>query len=157
MLPARSRMAAVAAGLSLAVGGATAAGSMGPEAVRPSVVVELAVDANGETPSRVILSMPHGSPGSLEFVNSVTGSPVTIRFRVAARFEGFSMETDAAAEEYYTAGLYDAGMRLAGEGLRSMRACSEVGMTVRLGAHGQTVRHGCLEVRVLWPTELSGG
>ncbi|WP_324718031.1 hypothetical protein U7230_07140 [Carboxydochorda subterranea] len=111
--------------------------------------------SDGSARHRVVL--PCGASGEMDFVNSVTGSPVTIQFRVCGALYDFTVRTDAAAEEYYTAGLYELGRRLAGERARELSICSEVGVDVRLGTHRYQVRHGCLEVRSKWATRWFGG
>jgi len=45
--------------------------------------------------------------GTISFVNSVTGEPVTIRFTLNGQFQNFSVSTDETTEAYYSHGVYD--------------------------------------------------
>lgn len=89
--------------------------------------------------------------GQIDFVNSVTGHPVTIRFAVPWRFSGFSAETEPGTEEYYTMGLYRWNDRLAKERTRNIRYCSEVGVTLTLGKRIIRTKGGCISATLLWP------
>ena len=56
--------------------------------------------------------------GRVEFINSVTGRPVVISFKMPWRFSGFSVRTDPGTEEYYTAGGYSWNEQLSKERTR---------------------------------------
>lgn len=89
--------------------------------------------------------------GRIEFINSVTGRPVVICFKIPWRFSNFSVRTDPGTEEYYTAGEYSWNEQLAKEQTRMILYCSEVGITLALG---ETVFHeqgGCISASLLWP------
>jgi hypothetical protein len=89
--------------------------------------------------------------GHVDFVNSITGHPVAIRFSMPWRFSGFSAETDAGTEEYYTMGLYRWNDRLSSEQTRTIRYCSEVGVAITLGNHVVRTKGGCIDATLLWP------
>jgi hypothetical protein len=88
--------------------------------------------------------------GQIHFVNSVTGYPVTIRFRVGRRFQAFSFSTNETTEDYYTSGLYDLNRTVAKESTDSLRFCSIKGISLRIGFYSIFVKNGCLEVTLLW-------
>ncbi len=111
-------------------------------AARPAVVV------TEEAERRILLW--RGQSGELRFVNSVTDSPVAIRFRVGRRFEAFSVAADPQTESYYTAGVYSWNERAAGESREEIRLCSIGGIDLRLGSHELHIAGRCLEVRLLW-------
>jgi len=89
--------------------------------------------------------------GRIEFINSVTGRPVVISFKMPWRFSGFSVRTDPGTEEYYTAGGYSWSKQLAQERTRSLHYCSEVGITMTLGGKVVHARGGCIRAALLWP------
>lgn len=89
--------------------------------------------------------------GQVDFINSITGHPVVIRFAMPWRFSGFSAETDAGTEEYYTMGLYRWNDRLASEHTRAIHYCSEVGVTLALENHVIRTQGGCIDAALLWP------
>lgn len=121
----------------LIVGGAAAL-------LRPAVV-----RTDGGTRLLVLL---RGQSGHVRFVNSVTGRPVDIAFRIGTRFSGFEMRTDPGTEEYYTSGLYAVNDVAARESTESLRFCSIEGMHLTLGFHELDVKGGCLEVTLRWTT-----
>ena len=88
--------------------------------------------------------------GDIQFVNSVTGRPVSIGFRIGRRFRGFSVRTDETTEAYYTNGTYDMNMRVAKEDTDHLSFCSVKGITLRMGFYTFAVKDGCLEVTLLW-------
>jgi len=89
--------------------------------------------------------------GRVDFINSITGHPVVIRFAMPWRFSGFFAETDAGTEEYYTMGLYRWNDRLASERTRTIHYCSEVGVAITLGNHVVRTQGGCIDATLLWP------
>jgi len=89
--------------------------------------------------------------GQVEFINSITGHPVVLRFAMPWRFSGFFAETDAGTEEYYTMGLYRWNDRLASERTRTIHYCSEVGVAITLGNHVVRTQGGCIDATLLWP------
>ncbi len=89
-----------------------------------------------------------GQAGAIRFVNSVTGRPVEIDFRIGARFDRFAMRTDAATEEYYTAGLYPVNDVVSRDATAVLRFCSVAGIQLVLGFHHLDVKDGCLEVKL---------
>jgi hypothetical protein len=89
--------------------------------------------------------------GRIDFINSVTNLPVTIRFAMPWRFSGFSAETDPGTEDYYTAGLYRWNDAMAKERTRSIRYCSEVGVAITFGKKAIRTRGGCIKADLLWP------
>jgi hypothetical protein len=97
-----------------------------------------------------LLVLWRGQAGSIRFVNSVTGQPVAIDFRIGRLFQNFSVATDEATEAYYTHGLYPMGDALAAESERSLKFCSSTGIELRLGFYHVHLRDGCLEARLLW-------
>lgn len=105
--------------------------------------------ATTEDGSRLLVLL-RGQPGRIQFVNSVTGRPVAIRFRVGTRFDGFAMSTDPATEEYYTSGLYSMSDVVSKQSTNTLRFCSVKGIHLVLGFHELDVRNGCLEVKLLW-------
>lgn len=88
--------------------------------------------------------------GQIHFVNSVTGGPVTIRFRIGSRFQAFSFSTNETTEDYYTSGLYDLNRMVAKESTDRLRFCSVKGISLRIGFYSMFVKNGCLEVTLLW-------
>jgi hypothetical protein len=88
--------------------------------------------------------------GQIHFVNSVTGGPVTIRFRIGSRFQAFSFSTNETTEDYYTDGLYDLNRTVAKESTDRLRFCSVKGISLRIGFYTIFVKNGCLEVALLW-------
>jgi hypothetical protein len=89
--------------------------------------------------------------GRIIFTNSVTGRPVEISFQVLWYFSQFSVRTDAGTEEYYTGGVYRWGPGLAQESNKKLQYCSEVGITMILGARAFRAQGGCLTASLLWP------
>jgi hypothetical protein len=88
--------------------------------------------------------------GQIQFVNSVTGRPVTIGFHIGRRFQAFSVLTDETTEEYYTNGLYDMNATVAKESTDRLSFCSVKGISLRLGFYTFSVKDECLEVALLW-------
>lgn len=97
-----------------------------------------------------LLLLWRGQTGSIRFVNSVTGQPVEIDFRIGRLFQNFSVATDETTEAYYTHGVYPMGEALAAESERSLKFCSSTGIELRLGFYHVHLRDGCLEARLLW-------
>ncbi len=97
-----------------------------------------------------VLVLWRGQTGSVRFVNSVTGQPVAIGFRIGRLFQDFSVVTDATTEAYYTHGVYPMGDALAAESNRSLKFCSSTGIELRLGFYHVHLLNGCLEARLLW-------
>jgi hypothetical protein len=87
----------------------------------------------------------------VEFVNSVTGHPVSLSFRAPWRFSGFHAITDPGTEEYYTGGEYVWNSRLAGETRQRLQYCSEVGLSLTLGPKVFRAQGGCLGISLQWP------
>ena len=87
----------------------------------------------------------------VEFVNSVTGKPVLLEFRLPWAFQGFRAFTDPETEAYYTAGEYPWNQALARERRKTLAYCSEVGLALKLGSTWFRVEKGCLRLRLLWP------
>jgi hypothetical protein len=115
--------------------------------VRPAVV-------RTEDGARLLV-LWRGQSGRIAFVNSVTGRPVAIRFRIGNLFHGFEMRTDAVTEDYYTNGLYLVNDVVSGESTNALRFCSMKGIHLTLGSHELESSDGCLEVELLW-TACSG-
>ena len=88
--------------------------------------------------------------GGKPLINSVTGEPVVIRFRIGGLFRDFSVSTDPLTEAYYTSGTYSLSEAAATEATAALRFCSIGGMSLRLGFYDIEVREECLEVRLLW-------
>jgi len=88
--------------------------------------------------------------GAIRFVNSVTGKPVAIRFRVGGRFRNFSVVTDETTEAYYTGGVYPMNAVLSGESVTILRYCSAKGISMTIGFYTLQVMDSCLEVKLLW-------
>jgi hypothetical protein len=97
-----------------------------------------------------LLVLWRGQTGSIRFVNSVTGQPVAIAFRIGRLFQEFSVATEATTEAYYTHGVYPLGAALAAESNRSLKLCSGTGIELRLGFYHVHLQGGCLEARLLW-------
>jgi hypothetical protein len=116
--------------------------------VRPAVV---ATDEG----TRLLL-LVRGQSGRISFVNSVTGRPVEIRFRVGTLFHDFAMRTDAATEEYYTSGLYAVNDVVSRDATDALRLCSVAGIHLSLGFHDLDARDGCLEVTLPWTSSSDG-
>jgi hypothetical protein len=89
--------------------------------------------------------------GRIEFVNSVTGRPVVIDFKLPWHFSGFSVRTDPGTEEYYTGGTYSWNERLSQEQTREIFYCSEVGVFLILGGKVFQEQGGCIRATLLWP------
>ncbi|MBW6484632.1 MAG: hypothetical protein K0B01_00555 [Syntrophobacterales bacterium] len=89
--------------------------------------------------------------GRIEFINSITGHPVVMRFSVPWRFSGFFARTDAGTEEYYTMGLYRWNDQLAKESTRNINYCSEVGVAITFGKQIIRTQGGCIRAALLWP------
>ncbi|MCK9364114.1 MAG: hypothetical protein M0P74_11035 [Syntrophales bacterium] len=89
--------------------------------------------------------------GRIDFINSVTGHPVAMRFALPWRFSGFSAQTDAGTEEYYTMGLYRWNDQLAKESTRNINYCSEVGVAITFGKQIIRTKGGCIRATLLWP------
>ncbi len=100
---------------------------------------------------RWILLLSAWEQGQVEFVNSVTGKPVLLEFRLPWAFGGFRAFTDPETEAYYTAGQYPWNQALARERRKTLAYCSEVGLALRLGNTWFRVEKGCLRLRLLWP------
>jgi hypothetical protein len=97
-----------------------------------------------------LLLLWRGQRGSVHFVNSVTGQPVVISFRIGRLFHDFSVATDDTTEAYYTHGVYPMPPVLAAESTPLLRLCSSTGMSLTLGFHHVRLLGGCLEARLLW-------
>jgi hypothetical protein len=89
--------------------------------------------------------------GQIDFINSVTNRPVSISFRMPWRFSRFSARTDPGTEDYYTEGLYRWNDAMAKERTRSIRYCSEVGVSVTFVKKAIRTRGGCIKADLLWP------
>jgi hypothetical protein len=124
----------------LTIAAITVAGIMGlckPAVIRTDHDTRLAVFFRGQS-------------GDIQFVNSVTGRPVSIGLRIGRRFQAFSVLTDKTTEAYYTNGTYDMNTRAARESTDQLRFCSVKGITLRLGFYTYSIKDGCLEVTLLW-------
>jgi hypothetical protein len=132
----------------LVAAASVAAAVVAAAVVRPAVVVT-------EAGARPIVLL-RGQSGRIRFVNSVTGRPVEIGFRVGTRFHDFAMRTDAATEEYYTSGLYALNEVASREATNALRFCSVTGVHLSVGFHELDARGGCLEVTLPW-TPFSAG
>jgi hypothetical protein len=88
--------------------------------------------------------------GEISFVNSVTGRPVRIHFRIGGLFQNFTVTTDETTEAYYTNGLYSMNDVDSKESIDILRFCSMKGILLNLGFYDLHVKGGCLEVRLLW-------
>ena len=88
--------------------------------------------------------------GEIQFINSVTGRPVSIGLHIGRRFQAFSVLTDETTEAYYTNGTYDMNTRAAQESTDHLRFCSVKGISLRLGFYTYSIKDGCLEVTLLW-------
>jgi hypothetical protein len=108
------------------------------------------VEVEEEGKKTYLLLTPWDS-GRVEFMNSVTGRPVLLEFRLVRGFQGFKAYTDPETEAYYTGGEYAWNQALAQERRRELRYCSQVGLALRLGGTWFPVEGGCLRVRLLWP------
>jgi hypothetical protein len=89
--------------------------------------------------------------GRIDFINSITNRPVSIGFGMPWRFSNFSARTDGGTEDYYTAGLYRWNEAMAKERTRSIRYCSEVGVSIAFGKKSIHARGGCIKADLLWP------
>ncbi|MHB8091988.1 MAG: hypothetical protein ACYDH8_10395 [Syntrophales bacterium] len=89
--------------------------------------------------------------GQINFINSITGHPVAMRFALPWRFSGFSARTDAGTEEYYTMGLYRWNDQLAKESTRNINYCSEVGVAITFDKKVIRTKGGCIRATLLWP------
>jgi len=110
--------------------------------VKPAVV-------QTEDHSRLLVLLRWQS-GEIRFVNSVTGRPVSIHFRVGGLFQNFAVTTDESTEAYYTNGLYSMNDVDSKESVDILRFCSMKGIRLTLGFYDLDVKGGCLEVRLLW-------
>jgi hypothetical protein len=97
-----------------------------------------------------LLMLVRWQSGQIRFVNSVTGKPVVIRFRVGGLFHDFAFRTDEATEEYYTSGLYALNEVVARDSTDTLRFCSVKGIRLTVGFYDLDVKDGCVEVRLLW-------
>ena len=102
-----------------------------------------------ENHSRLLVLLRWQS-GQIRFVNSVTGKPVIIHFRIGGLFHDFAMSTDETTEDYYTSGLYSINEVVAKDSTDVLRFCSIKGIRLTLGFYHLDIRDGCLEVRLLW-------
>jgi hypothetical protein len=89
--------------------------------------------------------------GEIHFINSITGHPVVIRFAMPWRFSAFFAQTDPGTEEYYTSGLYRWNDQLAKEKTRTIKYCSEVGVTIKFDDRIIRTKGGCIDATLLWP------
>jgi hypothetical protein len=97
-----------------------------------------------------LLMLFRGQSGVIRFVNSVTGGPVTIHFRIGGRFQDFSVVTDETTEAYYTSGLFSLNEAVSKESTEALRFCSMKGISLRLGFYDFYLKGGCLEAKLLW-------
>lgn len=88
--------------------------------------------------------------GTIGFVNSVTGKPVAISFKINGLFQDFNVTTDQTTEAYYTSGLYTMNGAVSTEATDILRFCSVKGISLTLGGYGFHIKDGCLEVKLLW-------
>jgi hypothetical protein len=110
--------------------------------IKPAVV-------RTEDHSRLLVLLRWQS-GQIRFVNSVTGRPVVIHFRIGSLFHDFAVRTDETTEEYYTNGLYSLNEVVAEESTDMLRLCSIKGIRLTLGFYDLEVEDGCLEIKLLW-------
>lgn len=110
--------------------------------IQPAVVIQ-----NESETIAIFWRFQHGS---LRFINSVTGKPVLIRFRIRNAFSDFRMETDELTEQYYTAGTYPINAPLHRESTDMLHCCSVKGMVLSIGDRTWPIEDGCLEVRLIW-------
>jgi hypothetical protein len=110
--------------------------------IQPAVVIQ--------NESKTIAIFWRYQDGSLRFINSVTGKPVLIRFRIQKAFSDFRMETDELTEQYYTAGTYTINGPLHRESTKELHCCSMKGMILSIGDRTWLIDDGCLEVRLIW-------
>ena len=97
-----------------------------------------------------LLMLFRGQSGTIQFVNSVTERPVTIHFRIGARFQDFSVATDETTEAYYTNGLFSLNETVSKESTGVLQFCSMKGISLSLGFYHFYLKDGCLEVKLLW-------
>ena len=88
--------------------------------------------------------------GDIRFINSVTGRPVAIHFRIGGVFRDFTVTTDETTEAYYTSGLYSMNEAVSKESTNTLRFCSIKGIHLTLGFYDLDLKGDCLEVRLLW-------
>ena len=112
-------------------------------------LVRVVVVVDGQQKRYLFLSA--WEQGRVEFVNSVTGKPVLLKFHLLWAFQGFQAYTDPETEAYYTAGEYSWNQSLAKERRKALAYCSEVGLALKLGSTWFRVEKGCLRLRLLWP------
>lgn len=110
--------------------------------IQPAVVIQ--------NESKTIAIFWRFQQGSLRFINSVTGKPVLIRFRIQKAFSDFRMETDELTEQYYTSGTYHINSPLHRESTKVLHCCSMKGMALSIGNRTWQIDDGCLEVRLIW-------
>jgi hypothetical protein len=97
-----------------------------------------------------LLVLLRGQSGQIRFVNSVTGRPVIIHFRIGGLFQDFAVSTDETTEAYYTNGLYSLNKVVAKDSTDVLRFCSVKGIRLTLGFYHLDVQDDCLEARLLW-------
>lgn len=99
------------------------------------------IDSSGAS----ILFMPCGSLFSIEFNNSVTGSPVKIVYRYCNGYiAGIAMYTDQAASEYYSAGLIDINRSLSLYSSDSVIFCSTQSLLITIQGWSRSFNGGCV-------------
>jgi hypothetical protein len=97
-----------------------------------------------------LLALLRWQSGQIRFVNSVTGRPVVIDFRIGSLFHDFVVSTDETTEAYYTNGLYSLNEVVAKDSTETLRFCTVNGIRLTLGFYDLNVKEDCLEVRLLW-------
>ncbi|MEM4970780.1 MAG: hypothetical protein QXE01_05960 [Sulfolobales archaeon] len=99
------------------------------------------IDSSGTS----ILSMPCSSLFSIEFNNSITGSPVKIVYRYCNGYiAGIAMYTDQAASEYYSAGLIDINRSLSRYSSDSVIFCSTQPLLITIQGWSRSFSGGCV-------------
>lgn len=97
-----------------------------------------------------LLMLLRWQTGEIHFVNSVTGKPVSIFFKVGGLFRQFRVVTDETTEDYYTCGTYSMNDAVSEESTRTLNFCSVKGIRLTLGFYRFYLKDGCLEVKLLW-------
>lgn len=85
----------------------------------------------------------------LHFNSSITGTPVTIHFKIAhGKIRGHNLEADEAMIEYYSMGILEVSTAVKGYESRNMEFCSTQNYKLIIGDRRIELENTCVKVEV---------
>lgn len=89
----------------------------------------------------------------IHFNSSITGTPVTIHFKIAhGKIRGHALEADEAMIEYYSMGVLDVSTTIKGYETRNIEFCSTQNFKLIIGDRSIELENTCVKVeaRSIW-------